>query len=92
VTAVRFYGLNRGVSYGYGKESVVIELTRRREERGLSKSQLSFASRVPASTIGQIEAQRFRPYNPQLRRLADALGWSGDPAALLEEVGGGQRD
>jgi transcriptional regulator with XRE-family HTH domain len=68
------------------KERVVIELTRLRESRGLSKSQLSFASRVPASTIGQIEAQRFRPYEPQLRRVAEALGWTGDPVALLEEV------
>lgn len=64
----------------------MIMLTKVREERGLSKSQLSFASCVPASTVGQIEARRFRPYDPQLDRIAEALGWDGDPAELLEEV------
>ena len=65
---------------------MVIELTRRREARGLSKQQLSFASRVPATTIGQVESGRFRPYEPQLRRLAAALDFDGEPADLLRSV------
>jgi len=64
----------------------VIELTKRREERGMTKQKLSFASHVPASTIGQIESGRFRPYEPQLNRLAVALDYLGAPADLLKPV------
>lgn len=64
----------------------MIELTRYREVRDLSKQQLSFASHVPATTIGQIESGRFIPYEPQLKRLAAALEFDGDPADLLRPV------
>ena len=64
----------------------MIELTKRREERGMTKQKLSFASHVPASTIGQIESGRFRPYEPQLNRLALALDYDGDPDDLLDPV------
>ena len=63
-----------------------LRLTECREERELTKQKLSFASHVPATTIGQIESGRFRPYPPQLERLARALGFLGDPAELLEPV------
>jgi transcriptional regulator with XRE-family HTH domain len=64
----------------------VIELTKRREERGMTKQALSYASHVPATTIGQIESGRFHPYGPQLIRLALALGFDRDPADLLQPV------
>ncbi len=64
----------------------MIELTRRRELLGLSKQQLSFASRVPAGVIGQAESGRFIPYRPQLERLAAALEFAGDPDDLLKPV------
>ena len=62
----------------------MIQLTKQRKRRGFTKSQLSYAARVPASTVGQIESGRFVPYGPQLERLARALGFLGDPAELLE--------
>lgn len=64
----------------------MLELTKRREERGMTKQQLSFASHVAASTIGQIESGRFQPYEPQLNRLALAVDYHGDPADLLKYV------
>jgi transcriptional regulator with XRE-family HTH domain len=64
----------------------VIKLTQRRQERGMTKQQLSFASRVAATTIGQIESGRFVPYEPQLIRLARALDYRGSAADLLEHV------
>jgi len=64
----------------------MIELTKRREERGMTKQKLSFASRVPATTIGQIESGRFVPYGPQIERIARALAFLGEPAELLESV------
>lgn len=62
----------------------MIALTKRREERGMTKQKLSFASHVPATTIGQIESGRFVPYEPQLIRLCLALDYRGDPADLLK--------
>lgn len=63
-----------------------LKITKEREEHDLTKQKLSFASHVPATTIGQIESGRFVPYGPQLERLARALGFLGDPAELLEPV------
>jgi ribosome-binding protein aMBF1 (putative translation factor) len=61
-------------------------MTRQREALGYSKQRLSFTSQVPASTISQIESRRFTPYEPQLRRIAAALGWESDARELLAEV------
>jgi transcriptional regulator with XRE-family HTH domain len=63
-----------------------LKITTEREARGFSKQQLSFASHVPATTIGQIEHSIFVPYGPQLERLARALGFLGKPEELLEPV------
>jgi transcriptional regulator with XRE-family HTH domain len=65
----------------------MIELTRQRLALDLSKQQVSFRARVAASTLGQIESGRFTPYEPQLLRIAAALGWEDDPRDLLAEVG-----
>lgn len=59
-----------------------------RETAGLTRYELGGRTKVPAPRLGQIEAGRDIPI-PQsvlLCRLADALGWEGDPAGLLEEV------
>lgn len=61
------------------------EMTRRRVARGMTKQELSYAARVPATTIGQIESGRFKPYRPQLERIAHALRFKGDPMLLLAE-------
>lgn len=63
---------------------MTILMTMLREERGMTKQGLSFASHVAASTIGQIESSRFVPYDPQLKRIAVALEYDGDPSDLLE--------
>lgn len=68
---------------------VKLELSRRREECDLSKQRLSFMSQVPATVIGQIESGRFVPYEPQLRRIAKALGVpAAQAASLLQPVSG----
>ena len=63
-----------------------LKMTKEREARDLTKQKLSFASHVPATTIGQIESGRFVPYGPQLERIARALGFLGAPEELLEPV------
>lgn len=61
-------------------------LTIERKRRGLSRAALARSANLNAVTVGQIESQRFRPYPVQLEKLAAALEWRGDPAALLDEV------
>lgn len=38
------------------------------------------------SSLSSIETGRLRPYPGQVRKIAAALGWEGDPAELFEEV------
>jgi transcriptional regulator with XRE-family HTH domain len=66
----------------------VIQLTRARREKGLNKTRLGQLSTVHPAMIGQIECQRLVPYPKTLRRIAEALGWEGDPEDLLKEVNG----
>ena len=56
--------------------------------RTLSRTQLSYLARVYGSLVGQIELGRLTPPADSvvLVRLADALGYEGDPAELLAEV------
>lgn len=48
--------------------------------------QLARAAKMQAGTIAWIETGRFVPYESQLDKIADALGWEGDPSELFEEV------
>ena len=57
-----------------------------REGVPLTKSRLSHLSGVDRSFIHWIEERGFIPYEPQLERIASALGYDGDPHDLLEEV------
>ena len=50
------------------------------------RAELARRSGLNAATVGQIELRRLQPYPSQLAKLAAALDWSGDPAALLDEV------
>ena len=64
-------------------------MVRARTERvrlGLSGLETARRAKIAPATLSQIEHGRFRPYDGQLLRLADALGWTGKPEALLEEV------
>ena len=61
-------------------------LTREREARGWSKSELGRQARLHPARVGQGENGRAILYDVELARLAAALGWPGDPAGLLEEI------
>lgn len=65
----------------------MIRLKFERLKRGWSQGDLSAQSGMVRMWISLIEQGRFHPYPVQLSRLADALGYAGDPAELLEEVG-----
>lgn len=62
-------------------------LRAQRECLGWSRLRLSQEAKVAPSFISTAEDGRRIPYDKELLRIADALGWQGDPAALLKEVG-----
>lgn len=62
----------------------LIEQLRRTKE--WSKLETAQRARIAPSTYTWIETGRFIPYPVMLARCADALGWTGEPQALLEDV------
>lgn len=60
-----------------------------RKAKGWSKAELARRSVMQPGTIGWIEEGRFIPYDGQLSKIADALGYDGEPLELLQplEVG-----
>lgn len=64
----------------------ITQMEKIRTNQGLSKSELARRSCVQQGLIGWIESGRFKPYDSQLEKIADALGWEKDPRELLEEV------
>ncbi|MDD3927551.1 MAG: helix-turn-helix domain-containing protein [bacterium] len=62
-------------------------LTIERERRGMSKMTLAHEARLNPATLNLIENRGLTPYSGQLQRLSDALGYTGNPAELLAEVG-----
>lgn len=61
-------------------------ITQEREKAGYSRTKLGARSDVHPARVGQIENGRCIPYDPELKRLARALRYEGDPASLLDEV------
>jgi transcriptional regulator with XRE-family HTH domain len=68
----------------------MLEITRQREAFGWTRRELGQRADLHPARVGAIENERVRPYDIELGRLARALGYSGDPSALLEEVDHGQ--
>ena len=56
-----------------------------REEKGLTRTKLAMMSGIQQGLIGQIEMGRVYPYEAQLKKLAEALEYKGDPLELLDE-------
>lgn len=57
-----------------------------RKSRGLSQAKLARLADVNQSCMSRIENGKEDAYPHRGKRIADALGWQGDPAALFEEV------
>lgn len=64
----------------------MIRLEKERTDKKLSKNRLALDSHVDISYISYAEKRGFRLYDRQLERLAESLGYTGDPHELLEEV------
>lgn len=61
-------------------------MTELRTEQGLSMSALARKAEMHVSSISQIEGGRLRPYPGQIKKIADALEWDGNPAELFQET------
>ena len=61
-------------------------LCRMRRDKDMSLAELGRRAGMDAGMIGWIEKGRFIPYRSQLAKLAEALGYAGNPEDLAEEV------
>lgn len=59
------------------------KLTELRRARGWSKAELARRARLAEGDVGKIESGRLLPYEPQLQRLARALGVPTEKAGTL---------
>ena len=53
---------------------------------GLTQAALARKAGIDAATVSRLVNGRMPAYAGWARRLADALGWAGNPAELFEEV------
>lgn len=72
----------------------MLTLRRLRIQAGWTRTELGWRARLHPARVGQIELGRVRPPvgSVELRRLADALHFAGDPFRLLEPVEGASGD
>jgi ribosome-binding protein aMBF1 (putative translation factor) len=64
----------------------MILIEAQRSAKGWRKSDLARAAKIQAGVIGWIEEGRFKPYESQLQKIAEALEWDDDLDRLLNEV------
>jgi transcriptional regulator with XRE-family HTH domain len=69
------------------EEETVKRITKERLAHGWTKTELGRRARLHPARVGTIENGRVVPYEVELRRLARALRWPGEAAALVDEVG-----
>jgi transcriptional regulator with XRE-family HTH domain len=67
-------------------EAPMIRMKQLRIEKGWSGLRFSRESGLAPATISQTENRRAVPYESQLKKAADALGWTGELRGLLDEV------
>ena len=56
------------------------------EERGMSQSELARQAEVNQTSLSRIINGLEPAYPKRGKRIADALGWEGDPEELFKEV------
>lgn len=64
----------------------MLVFTEVRKSKGISQAKLARLAGVNQTSISRIERGKEPAYSKRGKRIADALGWEGDPAELSEEV------
>ena len=67
----------------------MMKLVEARRRAGLSQSKLARLADVNQTSMSRVERGLEPAYPMRAQRIADALGWRGDPMELFEEVGDG---
>ena len=67
----------------------MMKLVEVRRKAGLSQSKLARLADVNQTSMSRVERGLEPAYPMRAQRIADALGWRGDPMELFEEVGDG---
>ena len=65
----------------------MLKVTQERRRLGLSQSKLARLADVNQTSMSRIERGLEPAYPMRAKRIALALGWSGDPLELFEEAG-----
>ncbi len=63
-----------------------IRLTIERERLGLSQAKLARLAEINATSLSRIEGGKEPAFPKRGQRIAEAIGWKGDPMELFEEV------
>jgi len=64
----------------------MLRLTQERKRLGMSQAKLARLAEINASSLSRIEGGKELAYPHRGKRIAEALGWTGDPMELFEEV------
>lgn len=64
----------------------MLVIERELRAKGLSQAKLARLAEVNATSLSRIVRGVEPAFPKRGRRIADALGWKGDPAELFEEV------
>lgn len=75
--------MSRQVQATLGGKMRVTILEKKRREHAWTKAELARRAKMQGSTIGWIEEGRFKPYDSQLKKLAEQLEVA-DPHKLLD--------
>ena len=67
----------------------MMKLVEARRRAGLSQSKLARLADVNQTSMSRIERGLEPAYPMRAQRIAEALGWRGDPMELFEEAGDG---
>ena len=57
-----------------------------RRKQGWSQAELARRAGINATSMSRIESGKEPPFPHRGQRIADALGWEGDPSELFEDV------
>lgn len=68
----------------------MLVFTEVRKSKGISQAKLARLAGVNQTSISRIERGKEPAYPKRGKRIADALGWEGDPSELFEEVSDGE--
>lgn len=66
----------------------MLRIKRELFERGISQAEVAREAHINAASLSRICNGHEPAYRQRGERIAEAIGWQGDPAELFEEVDG----